>query len=93
MVRRAMRQPKLFRSGPGFEVRNRPKPERALFEEADKFGIRCGFTFAILDDRCVIAALSFATERARRSSAFPSSKLRSAQKSGATTSIAASSKA
>ncbi|WP_247367688.1 MULTISPECIES: autoinducer binding domain-containing protein [unclassified Bradyrhizobium] len=46
MVRRAMRQPKPFRSGPGLEVRNRPKPERALFEEADKIGIRCGFTLS-----------------------------------------------
>lgn len=51
--------------GPDLKCENRPKPERALFEEADKFGIRCGFTFAILDDRCVIAALSFATDERR----------------------------
>ncbi|MFB6421501.1 autoinducer binding domain-containing protein [Bradyrhizobium tunisiense] len=37
----------------------------ALFEEAAKFGIRCGFTFPIHDEKCTVAALSFATDERR----------------------------
>ncbi|WP_247305808.1 MULTISPECIES: autoinducer binding domain-containing protein [unclassified Bradyrhizobium] len=40
-----MRQPNPFRWGLGFEARNRSESERALFEEAEKFGICCRFTF------------------------------------------------
>lgn len=60
-----MRQPKPFRWGLGFEARNRSESERALFEEAEKFGIRCGFTFPVHDDKGAIAALSFASDERR----------------------------
>ncbi|WP_275174800.1 autoinducer binding domain-containing protein [Bradyrhizobium sp. CSS354] len=62
VVRRAMRRPKPFRWGLGLEARNRSEAERALFEEAAKFGIRCGSTFPIHDDRGAIAALSLASD-------------------------------
>ncbi|MGY0576173.1 LuxR family transcriptional regulator [Bradyrhizobium sp. RDM12] len=65
VVRRAIRQAKPFRWGLGIEPQNRSESERALFEEAAKFGIRCGFTFPIHDDQGVIAALSFATDEHR----------------------------
>ncbi|MCK1440505.1 LuxR family transcriptional regulator [Bradyrhizobium sp. 15] len=65
VLRRAMRQLKPFRWGLGVETRSRSESERALFEEADNFGIRCGFTFPIHDDRGAIAALSFATDERR----------------------------
>ncbi|MET4391539.1 LuxR family transcriptional activator of conjugal transfer of Ti plasmids [Bradyrhizobium sp. F1.4.3] len=65
VVRRAMRQPKPFQWGLGLEAGNRSEAERALFEEAAKFGIRCGFTFPIHDDKGAIAALSFASDDRR----------------------------
>lgn len=34
-------------------------------EEATKFGIRCGFTFPIHDEKGAVAALSFATDEPR----------------------------
>ncbi|MFC7695777.1 autoinducer binding domain-containing protein [Bradyrhizobium sp. GCM10028915] len=46
-----MRQPKSFRWGFGIEEQNRSASERTLFEEAAQFGIRCGFTYPIHDDR------------------------------------------
>ncbi|MET4483598.1 LuxR family transcriptional regulator [Bradyrhizobium sp. F1.13.3] len=67
VVRRAIRQADPFRWGLGFEPRGRSESERALFEEAGKFGIRCGFTFPIHDDKGAIAALSFATDERRTS--------------------------
>ncbi|WP_204514074.1 LuxR family transcriptional regulator [Bradyrhizobium canariense] len=65
VVRWAIRQPKPFRWGLGIEEQNRSASERTLFEEAAQFGIRCGFTFPIHDDRGAIAALSFATDEHR----------------------------
>ncbi|WP_369726298.1 autoinducer binding domain-containing protein [Bradyrhizobium sp. LLZ17] len=65
VVRRAIRQSKPFRWGLGFEPGIRSESERALFEEAAKFGIRCGFTFPIHDDQGGIAALSFASHEHR----------------------------
>ncbi|MGY4298749.1 LuxR family transcriptional activator of conjugal transfer of Ti plasmids [Bradyrhizobium sp. i1.4.4] len=62
VVRRAIRQPKPFRWGLGFQPRIQSEKERTLFEEAAKFGIRSGFTFPIHDDNGAIAALSFATD-------------------------------
>ncbi|MDE5446087.1 LuxR family transcriptional regulator [Bradyrhizobium sp. CSA207] len=67
VVRRAMREPKPFRWGLGIGPRSRSDSERTLFEEAAKFGIRCGFTFPIHDDHGAIAALSFATDEHRTS--------------------------
>ncbi|MCK1656597.1 LuxR family transcriptional regulator [Bradyrhizobium sp. 151] len=66
VVRRAVREPKPFRWGLGFETRSRSESERALFEEAEKFGISCGFTFPVYDDKGAIAALTFATDERRR---------------------------
>ncbi|MDF0498662.1 autoinducer binding domain-containing protein [Bradyrhizobium yuanmingense] len=65
VVRQAMRQPKPFQWGRGFEAQSRSETERALFEEADKFGIRCGYTIPIHDDNGAIAALSFASDEHR----------------------------
>ncbi|MDH2356698.1 LuxR family transcriptional regulator [Bradyrhizobium sp. SSUT112] len=65
VVRRAIRQPKPFRWGLGIEQQNQSDSERTLFEEAAKFGIRCGFTFPIHDGRGATAALSFATDEHR----------------------------
>ncbi|WP_368508691.1 LuxR family transcriptional regulator [Bradyrhizobium lupini] len=62
VVRRAIRDPKPFRWGLGIGPRMRSDSERTLFEEAAKFGIRCGFTFPIHDDQGAIAALSFAAD-------------------------------
>lgn len=76
-VRQAIRQPKPFRWGLGFELRNRPESERALFEHAAKFGIRCGFTFPIHDEKCAVAALSFATDE--RQNGFERSLVEHAQ--------------
>lgn len=65
VVRRAIRQTEPFRWGLEFEPRDRSKSERELFEEAAEFGIRCGFTFPIHDDKGAIAALTFATHARR----------------------------
>ncbi|WP_354098359.1 autoinducer binding domain-containing protein [Bradyrhizobium sp. S3.2.12] len=54
-----------FQWGLGIEQKNRSDSERTLFEEAAKFGIRCGFTFPIHDGQGAIAALSFATDEHR----------------------------
>ncbi|WP_247485396.1 LuxR family transcriptional regulator [Bradyrhizobium sp. 193] len=48
--------------GLGFERLDQSEAERALFEEAGKFGIRCGFTSPIHDDKGAVAALSFASD-------------------------------
>ncbi|MDH2404837.1 autoinducer binding domain-containing protein [Bradyrhizobium sp. SSUT18] len=58
VVRRAIHTYKPFRWGLAFEPRNQSDSERVLFEEAAKFGIRCGFTFPIHDDQGAIAASS-----------------------------------
>lgn len=65
VVRRAIHLPTPFRWGVGDEPRNQSEPERALFEEAAQFGIRCGFTFPVHDDEGAIAALSFASDERR----------------------------
>ncbi|MCK1742065.1 LuxR family transcriptional regulator [Bradyrhizobium sp. 139] len=65
VVRRAILQPKPFRWGLGWAPGNMSEAERALFEEAAEFGIRCGITFPIHNDKGAIAALSFATDERR----------------------------
>ncbi|EHR01002.1 helix-turn-helix transcriptional regulator [Bradyrhizobium sp. WSM471] len=77
VVRRAIRQSDPFRWGLNFEARNRPESERELFEEAAEFGIRCGITFPIHDNKGATAALTFATD-ARRT-AFERSIVKHAQ--------------
>ncbi|WP_456683102.1 autoinducer binding domain-containing protein [Bradyrhizobium sp. USDA 3311] len=67
VVRRAIDHSQPFQWGHGFELRNQPDSERALFEEAAKFGIRCGITFPIHDCKGAIATLSFATDEPRKS--------------------------
>jgi len=51
----------------GFEVGlSAPsEPQRELFEEAAKFGIRCGFTVPVHDKRGPVAAVTFAADERR----------------------------
>ncbi|WP_035994165.1 LuxR family transcriptional regulator [Bradyrhizobium sp. WSM1253] len=65
VVRRAMRHTEPFRWGLGFGPRVRSESEHALFEEAAKFGIRCGFTIPIHDNKGAIAAVTFASDERR----------------------------
>ncbi|MCK1712648.1 LuxR family transcriptional regulator [Bradyrhizobium sp. 143] len=65
VVRRAVYAAKPFGWGLGFEPRGLFESERALFEEAARFGICCGFTFPIHDQSGAVAALSFATDERR----------------------------
>lgn len=62
VLRRAVRDTQPFRWGLGFGPRAQSKCERELFEEAANFGIRCGFTFPIHDNKGAIAALTFASD-------------------------------
>lgn len=64
VVRRAIQQTEPFRWGGGLEPKGRPEPERELFAEAARYGIRWGFTFPIHDNGA-IAALTFATDARR----------------------------
>lgn len=65
VVRQAIAAPRPFRWGLGYEPQSQSDSERALFEEAAKYGIRCGFSLPIHDGKGAIAALSFATDERR----------------------------
>lgn len=65
VLRQAVRDTQPFPWGLGFGPRARSECERELFEEAAKFGIRCGFTFPIHDNKGAIATLTFATDERR----------------------------
>ncbi|WP_354171890.1 MULTISPECIES: LuxR family transcriptional regulator [unclassified Bradyrhizobium] len=65
VVRQAIRHTQPFRWGLGFGPRIRSESERELFEEAARFGIRCGFTIPIHDNKGGIAAVTFATDERR----------------------------
>ena len=62
VILRALDHPEPFEWGLGVEFNTLSDPERDLFEEAAKFGIRCGFTIPIHDRRGPIAAVTFAAD-------------------------------
>ncbi|WP_312017749.1 LuxR family transcriptional regulator [Bradyrhizobium sp. CIR18] len=64
VVSQAIRHAQPFRWGLEFGTRFRAEIERELFEEAARFGIRCGFTIPI-HDKGAIAAVTFPTDRRR----------------------------
>ncbi|MET4236057.1 LuxR family transcriptional activator of conjugal transfer of Ti plasmids [Bradyrhizobium sp. LA6.10] len=65
VVSQAIRDTEPFRWGLGLGPRVRSESERELFEEAARFGIRCGFTIPIHDNKGEIAAVTFATDERR----------------------------
>ncbi|WP_018320874.1 LuxR family transcriptional regulator [Bradyrhizobium sp. WSM2793] len=65
VVRWAIRHTHPFQWGLGLGPPVTSESERDLFEEAAKFGIRCGFTIPIHDNEGGIAAVTFATNERR----------------------------
>lgn len=65
VISRALGHPDPFAWGLGFRSPATSKPQLELFEEAAKFGIRCGFTVPIHDNRGSIAAVTFAADEPR----------------------------
>lgn len=65
VIVQAVRDTQPFRWGLGAASKTQSKIERELFEQAAKFGIRCGFTVPIHDSRGAVAAVSFATDDLR----------------------------
>jgi DNA-binding CsgD family transcriptional regulator len=62
VIVQAVRDTQPFRWGLGAAPRTQSETERDLFEQAAKFGIRCGFTVPIHDSKGAVAAVSFATD-------------------------------
>lgn len=62
VILRALDHPEPFEWGLGVELHTLSNQERDLFEEAARFGIRCGFTIPIHDGRGPIAAVTFAAD-------------------------------
>lgn len=58
----ALANPEPFEWGPGLSSRSLTKLQQRFFEEATRFGIRCGFTIPIHDSRRPIAAVTFAAD-------------------------------
>lgn len=65
VISQVLRCPDPFRWGLGIGPRAGSDPERELFEEAARFGIRGGFTIPIHDNNGTIAAVTFATDERR----------------------------
>ncbi|WP_024520883.1 LuxR family transcriptional regulator [Bradyrhizobium sp. Tv2a-2] len=65
VISQAIRHNQPFRWGLGLGPRLRSEPQRELFEEAARFGIRYGFTIPIHDSRGAISAVTFATDKRR----------------------------
>jgi LuxR family transcriptional regulator, activator of conjugal transfer of Ti plasmids len=65
VIIRALSNRKPFKWGLGLGPTTSTKPQRELFEEAARFGIRCGFTIPIHDNRGPIAAVTFAANERR----------------------------
>lgn len=65
VIIQALGHPEPFEWGLEIESFTLSKPQRELFEEASKFGIRYGFTIPIRDNRGLIAAVTFATDERR----------------------------
>jgi LuxR family transcriptional regulator, activator of conjugal transfer of Ti plasmids len=62
VVTQARRRPEPFEWGPEVGPLKLSRPQRQLFDEAEKFGIRCGFTIPIHDGRGSVAAVTFAAD-------------------------------
>ncbi|WP_044537076.1 LuxR family transcriptional regulator [Bradyrhizobium sp. LTSP885] len=65
VIAQALGHPETFKWGLGFKAAAPSEPQRELFEEAAKFGIRYGFTVPIHDHRGPIAAVTFAADERR----------------------------
>lgn len=65
VIIRALEQPLPFEWGLGVGPPIRSAPERELFEEAARFGIRYGFTIPIHDSSGIVAAVTFAADERR----------------------------
>jgi DNA-binding CsgD family transcriptional regulator len=65
VIIRALDRPEPFEWGLGVELHALSDPQRELFEEAAKYGIRYGFTIPIHDGRGPIAAVTFASDERR----------------------------
>lgn len=62
VITQALRHPEPFKWGLGIGPATSSEPERELFEEAARFGIRCGFTIPVHDSNGAIAAVTFAAD-------------------------------
>ncbi|QOZ73716.1 LuxR family transcriptional regulator [Bradyrhizobium arachidis] len=67
VLAQAFRRPEPFRWGEGLGPATRSDEEREMFEEAAKFGLRCGFTIPVHDSEGAFAAVTFATDECRAS--------------------------
>lgn len=67
VIVQALREPEPFQWGLGFGPVENSAAGQQVFEEAARFGIRCGFTIPVHDTTGAIAAITFAAD-ARRSS-------------------------
>jgi LuxR family transcriptional activator of conjugal transfer of Ti plasmids len=65
VIVQALRNPEPFEWGFEVGLSAPSEPQRELFEEAAKFGIRCGFTVPVHDRRGPIAAVTFAADERR----------------------------
>lgn len=65
VITQALGHPEPFEWGLGVGAAIPSEPQRELFEEAAKFGIRYGFTIPIHDNRGPIAAVTFAADQRR----------------------------
>lgn len=65
VIIQALRHPAPFSWGLGIGPSASSESERELFDEAARFGIRCGFTIPIHDSRGAIAAVTFAADERR----------------------------
>jgi LuxR family transcriptional activator of conjugal transfer of Ti plasmids len=65
VIARALRKSQPFEWGLGIGPPARSEPERELFEEGARFGIRCGFTIPVHDSSGAIAAVTFAADERR----------------------------
>jgi LuxR family transcriptional activator of conjugal transfer of Ti plasmids len=63
VIVRALGDPEPFKWGLGLEAMAPSNLQRELFEEAARFGIQCGFTVPIHNDRGPIAAVTFAADQ------------------------------
>jgi LuxR family transcriptional regulator, activator of conjugal transfer of Ti plasmids len=62
IILRALDRPEPFEWGPRPGATTQSNPQRELFEEAARFGIRSGFTIPIHDARGPVAAVTFAAD-------------------------------
>jgi DNA-binding CsgD family transcriptional regulator len=65
VIIQALRDPEPFEWGGGVEPEGQSKLQRELIAEAATFGIRCGFTVPVHDNRGLIAAVTFAADERR----------------------------